>query len=233
MISSKGTWASWFSAHCLHFIFALLGSMTILPTVLFLVTGVLKETAVKTPDNSVPVPVAAALQSIKTIFTSPIARMESVQTQWTSLVRSSLASVLEYSQPGELIHTHSLSDSDFLSFCGAEICLALPVYKKKSTTSLLIKSMFVWFFLDESRPDMDEVSMLTAITLFLLSASSELVGVTVLQKGCMDHFRNALNSSDPWVSSHVHKQRCNKRILNTEPNHLFLNVYLWTFLDII
>lgn len=146
MISSKGTWASWFSAHCLHFIFALLGSMTILPTVLFLVTGVLKETAVKTPDNSVPVPVAAALQSIKTIFTSPIARMESVQTQWTSLVRSSLASVLEYSQPGELIHTHSLSDSDFLSFCGAEICLALPVYKKKSTTSLLIKSMFVCVF---------------------------------------------------------------------------------------
>lgn len=47
---------------------------------------------------------------------------------------------------------------------------------------------------------MDEVSMLTAITLFLLSASSELVGVTVLQNGCMDRFRNALNSSDPWVS---------------------------------
>uniref|UniRef100_A0AAX7TEN8 HEAT repeat-containing protein 5B n=1 Tax=Astatotilapia calliptera TaxID=8154 RepID=A0AAX7TEN8_ASTCA len=128
------------------------GSMTILPTVLFLVTGVLKETAVKTPDNSVPVPVAAALQSIKTIFTSPIARMESVQTQWTSLVRSSLASVLEYSQP-----------------------------------------------------DMDEVSMLTAITLFLLSASSELVGVTVLQKGCMDHFRNALNSSDPWVQARCYQ----------------------------
>lgn len=52
---------------------------------------------------------------------------------------------------------------------------------------------------EESRPDMDEVSMLTAITLFLLSASNELVGVTVLQKGCMDRFRNALNSSDPWV----------------------------------
>ncbi|KAL3972244.1 small subunit ribosomal protein S14 [Sarotherodon galilaeus] len=123
------------------------GSMTILPTVLFLITGVLKETAVKTPDNS----------GIKTIITSPIARMESVQTQWTSLVRSSLASVLEYSQP------------------------------------------------DESRPDMDEVSMLTAITLFLLSASSELVGVTVLQKGCMDRFRNALNSSDPWVQARCYQ----------------------------
>lgn len=53
--------------------------------------------------------------------------------------------------------------------------------------------------LDASRPDVDEVSMLTAVTLFLLSAGSELVGVTVLQKGCLDRFRNALNSSDPWV----------------------------------
>uniref|UniRef100_A0A671VJK2 HEAT repeat-containing protein 5B n=1 Tax=Sparus aurata TaxID=8175 RepID=A0A671VJK2_SPAAU len=129
-------------------------SMTILPTVLFLITGVLRETAVKTADNLVPVPVSAALQGIKTIITSPLARVESMQAQWTGLVRSSLASVLEHSQP------------------------------------------------DESRPDMDEVSMLTAITLFLLSASNELVGVTVLQKGCMDRFRNALNSSDPWVSTH-------------------------------
>lgn len=43
--------------------------------------------------------------------------------------------------------------------------------------------------------------MLTAITLFLLSASSELVGVTVLQKGCLDRFQNALNSRDPWVEN--------------------------------
>ncbi|TKS85362.1 HEAT repeat-containing protein 5B [Collichthys lucidus] len=133
------------------------GSMTILPTVLFLITGVLRETAVKTADNSVPVPVSAALQGIKTIITSPLARVESMQTQWTGLVRSSLASVLENSQP------------------------------------------------DESRPDMDEVSMLTAITLFLLSASNELVGVTVLQKGCMDRFRNALNSSDPWVQARCYQ----------------------------
>ncbi|XP_031157344.2 HEAT repeat-containing protein 5B isoform X2 [Sander lucioperca] len=133
------------------------GSMTILPTVLFLITGVLRETAVKTADNSVPVTVSAALQGIKTIITSPLARVESMQTQWTGLVRSSLASVLEHSQP------------------------------------------------DESRPDMDEVSMLTAITLFLLSASNELVGVTVLQKGCMDRFRNALKSSDPWVQARCYQ----------------------------
>ncbi|XP_041645495.1 HEAT repeat-containing protein 5B isoform X2 [Cheilinus undulatus] len=133
------------------------GSMTILPTVLFLITGVLRETAVKTNDGSVPAPVSAALQGIKTIITSPLARAESMQTQWTDLVRSSLASVLEHSQP------------------------------------------------DETRPDMDEVSMLTAVTLFLLSASSELVGVTVLQKGCMERFRNALNSSDPTVQARCYQ----------------------------
>uniref|UniRef100_A0A3B3ZBV0 HEAT repeat-containing protein 5B n=1 Tax=Periophthalmus magnuspinnatus TaxID=409849 RepID=A0A3B3ZBV0_9GOBI len=133
------------------------GSMTILPTVLFLITGVLKETALKTADNSVPAPVSAALQAIKTIITSPLAREETIKTQWTTLVRSSLASVLEYSQP------------------------------------------------DESRPDMDDVSMLTAITLFLLSAGSELVGVTVLQKGCLDRYRNALNSGDPWLEARCYQ----------------------------
>lgn len=78
--------------------------MTILPTVLFLITGVLRETALKSADNSVPLPVAAALQGIKTIITSPLAQVESIQPQWASLVRSSLASVLEHSEPGE--HTH-------------------------------------------------------------------------------------------------------------------------------
>lgn len=49
---------------------------------------------------------------------------------------------------------------------------------------------------------MDEVSLLTAITLFLLSASSALVGVSVLQEGCIEGFRHGLNSADPWVSYH-------------------------------
>ncbi|XP_070696664.1 HEAT repeat-containing protein 5B [Pempheris klunzingeri] len=133
------------------------GSMTILPTVLFLLTGVLRETAVKTADGSVPVAVSAALQGIKTVITSPPSRGGSTHTQWRGLVRSSLASVLEHTQP------------------------------------------------DASRPEVDEVSMLTAITLFLLSASSELVGVTALQTGCMERFRNALNSSDPWVQARCYQ----------------------------
>ncbi|XP_053475022.1 HEAT repeat-containing protein 5B isoform X1 [Ictalurus furcatus] len=133
------------------------GSMTILPTVLFLICGVLRETAVKTADSTVSPPVSASLQAIKTIITSPLSRVEHIQQQWSSLVRSSLASVLEYSQP------------------------------------------------DESRPGMDEVSMLTAITLFLVSSGSELLGVTSLQRGCMERFRNALNSTDPLVQARCYQ----------------------------
>uniref|UniRef100_A0A6Q2X5A9 HEAT repeat-containing protein 5B n=1 Tax=Esox lucius TaxID=8010 RepID=A0A6Q2X5A9_ESOLU len=107
--------------------------------------------------NGISLLLSAALQGIKTIITSPLARSEKTRTQWTVLVRSSLASLM---------------------------C----VYPA-----------------DDSRPNMDEVSMLTAITLFLLSGSSEVIGVTVLQQGCMDRYRNALNSPDPWVQARCYQ----------------------------
>ncbi len=147
--------------------------MTILPTVLFLITGVLRETAVKTSDNSVPVPVSAALQAIKTILSSPLA--PKMQTQWSALVRSSLATVLEHSQPGETdarvcVYSSDPAGSDAL--CPVDACGA----------------------------GVDEVSLLTAVTVFLLSASSDVVGVSVLQNGCIERFRHGLSSADPWVS---------------------------------
>lgn len=75
--------------------------MTILPTILFLITRVLKETAVKSADNQVPPPVTAALQGIKTIVTLPTVKTDETQKQWTGLIRSTLASILEDSQPGK------------------------------------------------------------------------------------------------------------------------------------
>ncbi|NXW34325.1 HTR5B protein, partial [Phaetusa simplex] len=129
------------------------GCMTILPTILFLITRVLKETAVKSADNQVPPPVSAALQAIKTIVTLPTVKTDETQKQWTGLIRSTLASILEYSQP------------------------------------------------EASKPILDEVSILTAIALFLLSASTEIIGVQSLQNGCMNRFKSALNSCDPWVQA--------------------------------
>uniref|UniRef100_A0A8C3LAI5 HEAT repeat-containing protein 5B n=1 Tax=Chrysolophus pictus TaxID=9089 RepID=A0A8C3LAI5_CHRPC len=128
------------------------GCMTVLPTILFLITRVLKETAVKSADNQVPPPVSAALQGIKTIVTLPTVKTDETQNQWASLIRSTLASILEYSQPA-------------------------------------------------SKPVLDEVSVLTAIALFLWSASTEIIGVQSLQNGCINRFKNALNSSDPWVQA--------------------------------
>ncbi|VFV46606.1 Hypothetical predicted protein [Lynx pardinus] len=129
------------------------GCMTILPTILFLIARILKDTAIKSADNQVPPPVSAALQGIKSIVTLSMAKTEDTQKQWTALIRSTLACILEYSQP------------------------------------------------EDSMPMPDEVSMLTAIALFLWSASSEIIGVQSLQNGCMNRFKNALNSCDPWVQA--------------------------------
>ncbi|XP_004627775.1 HEAT repeat-containing protein 5B [Octodon degus] len=129
------------------------GCMTILPTILFLIARILKDTAIKSVDNQVPLPVSAALQGIKSIVTLSMAKTEETQKQWTALIRSTLACILEYSQP------------------------------------------------EDSMPVPDEVSMLTAIALFLWSASSEIIGVQSLQSGCMSRFKNALNSCDPWVQA--------------------------------
>ncbi|KAL2773812.1 HEAT repeat-containing protein 5B, partial [Daubentonia madagascariensis] len=129
------------------------GCMTILPTILFLIARILKDTAIKSSDNQVSPPVSAALQGIKSIVTLSMAKTEETQKQWTALIRSTLACILEYSQP--------------------EDCVPTP----------------------------DEVSMLTAIALFLWSASSEIIGVQSLQNGCMNRFKNALNSCDPWVQA--------------------------------
>uniref|UniRef100_A0A2K6TQL5 HEAT repeat-containing protein 5B n=1 Tax=Saimiri boliviensis boliviensis TaxID=39432 RepID=A0A2K6TQL5_SAIBB len=129
------------------------GCMTVLPTILFLIARILKDTAIKSADNQVPPPVSAALQGIKSIVTLSMAKTEETQKQWTALIRSTLACILEYSQP------------------------------------------------EDSVPTPDEVSMLTAIALFLWSASSEIIGVQSLQNGCMNRFKNALNSCDPWVQA--------------------------------
>lgn len=79
------------------------GCMTILPTILFLIARILKDTAIKSADNQVPPPVSAALQGIKNIVTLSMAKTEDTQKQWTALIRGTLACILEYSQPGNLI----------------------------------------------------------------------------------------------------------------------------------
>uniref|UniRef100_A0A8C9G2T0 HEAT repeat containing 5A n=1 Tax=Pavo cristatus TaxID=9049 RepID=A0A8C9G2T0_PAVCR len=123
------------------------GSVSVLPTILYLIIGVLKETAVKEQDGQLPLPVAASLQALKGLLSSPMARAEKSRTAWTDLLRSALVTVLDYGLLREL----------------------------------------------------DEVSLLTAITVFIMSTSPEVTTIECLQKRCIEKFKVTLESKDPVV----------------------------------
>uniref|UniRef100_A0A8C5TB01 HEAT repeat-containing protein 5A n=1 Tax=Malurus cyaneus samueli TaxID=2593467 RepID=A0A8C5TB01_9PASS len=127
------------------------GSVSVLPTILYLIIGVLKETAVKSQDGQLPLTVAASLQALKGLLSSPMARAEKSQNAWTDLLRSALVTVLDcWDQDGLL-------------------------------------------------PELDEVSLLTAITVFVMSTSPEVTTVECLQKRCIEKFKITLDSKDPLV----------------------------------
>ncbi|XP_033044223.1 HEAT repeat-containing protein 5A isoform X2 [Trachypithecus francoisi] len=128
------------------------GSISILPTILYLTIGVLRETAVKLPGGQLSSTVAASLQALKGILSSPMARAEKSHTAWTDLLRSALTTVLDF-----------------------------------------------WDPVDETHQELDEVSLLTAITVFILSTSPEVTTIPCLQKRCIDKFKATLEIKDPMV----------------------------------
>ncbi|XP_078089813.1 HEAT repeat-containing protein 5A isoform X2 [Mustelus asterias] len=133
------------------------GSISILPTVLYLIIGVLKETAVKKLDGCVSLTVGAALQALKTVVSSPMARAEKSQAAWTKLLRSALVTILEFWNP------------------------------------------------EKTQSELDEVSMLTAISIFLMSANPEVICVQCLEKKCINRFKIILSSKNPVMLMHCYK----------------------------
>lgn len=113
--------------------------MTILPTILFLIARILKDTAIKSADNQVPPPVSAALQGIKSIVTLSMAKTEDTQKQWTALIRSTLACILEYSQPGNLI---SFKFFNLLLYLFPNDCLNELIRKLLYNTESTQRSVF-------------------------------------------------------------------------------------------
>uniref|UniRef100_A0A8D0EMC6 HEAT repeat containing 5A n=1 Tax=Strix occidentalis caurina TaxID=311401 RepID=A0A8D0EMC6_STROC len=128
------------------------GSVSVLPTILYLIIGVLKETAVKVQDGQLPLTVAASLQALKGLLSSPMARAEKSRTAWTDLLRSALVTVLD-----------------------------------------------CWDQVDGLLQELDEVSLLTAITVFVMSTSPEVTTLECLQKRCIEKFKVTLDSKDPLV----------------------------------
>ncbi|XP_042320721.1 HEAT repeat-containing protein 5A isoform X3 [Sceloporus undulatus] len=128
------------------------GSIAVLPTILYLIIGVLRETAVKLPTGQLPLTVAASLQALKGVLSSPMARAEKSRTAWNDLLRSALVTILNF-----------------------------------------------WNQVDGAHQELDESSLLAAITVFILSTSPEVTAMECLQMSCTEKFKSALESKDPVV----------------------------------
>lgn len=78
------------------------GSVSVLPTILFLTTGVVKELAAKNSERVSPV-VAVALQCLKVLCTSPLLKESTCSSVWKQHLQSALATVLDFCKPGSVM----------------------------------------------------------------------------------------------------------------------------------
>uniref|UniRef100_A0A673MVY8 HEAT repeat-containing protein 5A n=1 Tax=Sinocyclocheilus rhinocerous TaxID=307959 RepID=A0A673MVY8_9TELE len=125
------------------------GSVSVLPTVLYLLLGVLREAVKGSVGAESGQLVPGILQALRTVLTSPMSRAEKSRGAWAELLRCAL---------------HTLLDS--------------------------------W----HTEPGVDEVTMLTSLTIFVLYASAEVTTVEPLQTCCIQTFRASLESKDPVLS---------------------------------
>uniref|UniRef100_A0A8C8K3L2 HEAT repeat-containing protein 5A n=1 Tax=Oncorhynchus tshawytscha TaxID=74940 RepID=A0A8C8K3L2_ONCTS len=135
------------------------GSVSILPTLMYLLMGVLRE-LVQQPcgggaggGEALGLVVPAALQALRAVLSSPMSRSEKSRGAWAHLLRCALNTLLDFWDSGT------------------------------------------------PNPVVDEVSLLTALTIFLLTASPEVTTAQPLQTRCIDKFKASLESKDPVVLS--------------------------------
>ncbi|XP_057200170.1 HEAT repeat-containing protein 5A isoform X1 [Triplophysa rosa] len=129
------------------------GSVSVLPTVLYLLLGVTREVVKVSVGAESGQLVPGVLQALRTVLTSPMSRAEKSRGAWTDLLRCALHTLLEF-----------------------------------------------WSE-DEMEPGVDEVTMLTALTIFELYASADVTTAEPLQTRCIQIFRASLESKDPVVLS--------------------------------
>uniref|UniRef100_A0A671UXG9 HEAT repeat-containing protein 5A n=1 Tax=Sparus aurata TaxID=8175 RepID=A0A671UXG9_SPAAU len=124
------------------------GSVSILPTVLYLLLGVLRELVhLPTGGAGLSSVVQAVLQALKSVVTSPMSRQEKSRGAWNLLLRSALNTLLG-----------------------------------------------LW---DAADGTVDRVSLLTALTVFLLSAGPDVCTVEPLHALCLQRFTASMDAKDP------------------------------------
>lgn len=89
----------------------ILGAISILPTILYLTTGVIKEMATKNINDTTVmannVSVQAALHCLKMLATDRYGRDERCGEEWCKLLQSALAKVIDLAKTGPYIHIFS------------------------------------------------------------------------------------------------------------------------------
>lgn len=143
------------------------GSVSILPTVLYLLLGVLRE-LVHQPGTNTASPVSgsagaaglgmviqAALQALKCVVTSPMSRQEKSRGPWNVLLRSALNTLLGLWDAGDSV--------------------------------------------------VDQVSLLTALTVFLLSAGPDVCTAEPLHTLSLQRFSASMEAKDPLVVSRCYQ----------------------------
>lgn len=87
--------------------FFLLGAVSILPTILYLTTGVLKECALKSTNDQAILAncpaITAALHCLKVLANDKYCHDERSSKQWRSLLQSALAKVIDLVKTGLFI----------------------------------------------------------------------------------------------------------------------------------
>lgn len=98
-------WCSWFLN-----VYSTLtsGSVSVLPTILFLTTGVVKELAPRGVEK-VSTVVTTALQCLKVLCTSPLIKEPTCSSAWKHHLQSAMATVLDYCKPGLLFWNCKIS----------------------------------------------------------------------------------------------------------------------------
>jgi hypothetical protein len=94
----------------------LVGAVAILPTILYLTTGVIKESATKSSHDptvmATAIPVTSALHCLKTLATDKYCKDERSGEDWHKLLQSALAKVIDLAKTGK-DNILSLSSLDF------------------------------------------------------------------------------------------------------------------------
>ncbi|XP_047677260.1 HEAT repeat-containing protein 5A isoform X1 [Tachysurus fulvidraco] len=133
------------------------GSVSVLPTVLYLLLGVLRVLVREYRGVGTETLVPGTLQALRTVLSSPMSRVEKSHRAWVQLLRCALTTLL-------------------------------TCWNSDSTES-----------------GVDEITLLMALTIFLLEASVEVTNVEPLRTLCISKFLAGLESKDPMLQSRCYQ----------------------------